>query len=165
MSTGGAGRNAPVKTYPKGEICPCPPGGIPHRGPAAPPLLRDAGPRGFPIIPGGLGAIEYLAGRELAILTGRPRLFAPLSAPPGTREMRAVFPVEAPSQVAGVIRARRRRPASSAARLLAVGQATYSATSRRRTQQRALRAATARLRGTSSGTLASAMVDGRPVSP
>ena len=71
---------------------------------------------GWPIIPGRLGQIEYHDGRNLAVFTDRPRLHAKLWAIPGVRrhqtgdrEMRALFPHEALEQVAGVIRARRRR--------------------------------------------------------
>jgi hypothetical protein len=71
---------------------------------------------GFPMIPGRYGQIEWFDGRDLAVYTDRPRLCARLWAIPGVRrhqtgdtEMRAVFPPEALKQVAGVIRARRRR--------------------------------------------------------
>jgi hypothetical protein len=82
---------------------------------------------GWPIIPGRLGQIEwYCNGQDchscplprelaLAVYTDRPRLFPKLWAIPGVRrwqtgdrEMRAVFPPEALTLVAGVIRARRR---------------------------------------------------------
>jgi hypothetical protein len=110
-------------------------------------VVLDA--EGFPMIPGRLGRIEwYCDGRDchgcplpgqpaLAVWTDRPRLFARLWALPGVRrwqtgdgEMRAVFPLEALTLVAGVIRARRRRAASSAAHLQAVGRPPTSATSR-----------------------------------
>ncbi len=75
---------------------------------------------GFPIIPGRYGQIEWFDGRDLAVYTNRPRLFRKLSAIPGVKrhqtgdtEMRAVFPPEALEQVAGVIRARRRRTQTS----------------------------------------------------
>ena len=79
------------------------------------------------MIPGRLGQIEWHCdgracygcpepGPLLAAWTDRPRLFAKLWAIPGIlrwqtgdAEMRALFPVEALEQVAGVIRARRRR--------------------------------------------------------
>ena len=70
---------------------------------------------GFPIIPGRYGHIEWFDGRELAVYSDRPRLFAKLWAIPGVRrhqtgdrEMRAVFPVETLKQVAAVIRAQRK---------------------------------------------------------
>jgi hypothetical protein len=93
---------------------------------------------GWPIIPGRLGQIEYHDGVELAVYTDRPRLFSKLWAIPGVRrhqtgdqEMRALFPSEAIEQVAGVIRARRRRTLNpEAARRLGAGTA-YSTTSRR----------------------------------
>ncbi len=71
-----------------------------------------------PIIPGRLGRIEWHdpEGRELAVYTDRPRLFARLLAVPGIRrhqtgdqELRALFPVAALPQVARLIKARRRR--------------------------------------------------------
>jgi hypothetical protein len=77
---------------------------------------RDA--EGFPVIPGRLGRIEWHdpEGRELAIYTDRPRLFARLLAIPGVRrhqtgdqEFRALFPAPVLLQVARVIKARRRR--------------------------------------------------------
>jgi hypothetical protein len=75
---------------------------------------------GFPLIPARYGQIEWFDGNDLAVYTDRPRLFARLWAIPGVRrhqtgdtEMRAVFPPEALEQVAGVIRARRRRTLSS----------------------------------------------------
>jgi hypothetical protein len=80
------------------------------------------------VIPRRLGRIEwYCDGRDchscplagepaLAVYTDRPRLFPRLLALPGVhrwqtgdREMRAVLPRGAMDQVAGVIRARRRR--------------------------------------------------------
>ena len=85
-------------------------------------ITRDA--EGFPAIPGRYGQIEWFDGRDLAVSSDRPRLFAKLWAIPGVRrhqtgdqEMRAIFPPEALEQVAGVIRARRQRPAASAAHL------------------------------------------------
>jgi hypothetical protein len=73
-------------------------------------------PEGWPIIPGRLGRLEWHDGARLAVHTDRPRLFARLWVIPsvrrwqtGDREMRALFPVEALEQVAGVIHARRRR--------------------------------------------------------
>ncbi len=75
---------------------------------------------GFPITPGGYGQIEWFDGRDLAVYTNRPRLFPKLWAIAGVRrhqtgdtEMRAVFPPEALEQVAGVIKARRRRTLAS----------------------------------------------------
>ena len=100
------------------------------------PFLALAGPlwlrvtkdsQGFPIIPGRYGRIEWFDGRDLAVYCDRLRLFAKLWAIPGVRrhqtgdhEMRATFPPEALEQVAGVIRARRQRPAASAAHLQGV---------------------------------------------
>jgi len=118
-------------------------------------LRALAGPRrwrvtadreGWPIIPGRLGQIEYHDGVELAVYTDRPRLFAKLWAIPGVRrhqtgdqEMRALFPSEAIEQVAGVIRARRRRTLNpEAARRLGAGTA-YRATSRRQDRGQVIR--------------------------
>jgi hypothetical protein len=85
-------------------------------------LITDA--EGFPTIPGRYGRIEWFDGRDLAVYSDRPRLFPRIWAIPGVRrhqtgdqEMRAIFPPEALEQVAGVIRARRQRPAASAAHL------------------------------------------------
>ncbi len=88
---------------------------------------------GFPFIPGPDGQIEWYcdgvncASRfggscpvprqfALAVYTDHPRLFEKLWAIPGVKrhqtgdtEMRAVFPTEALEQVAGVIKARRKR--------------------------------------------------------
>jgi hypothetical protein len=71
---------------------------------------------GFPIIPGRYGQIEWTGGSDLAVYSRRPRLFQKLWAIAGVRqhqtgdtEMRAVFPPEALEQVAGVIKARRKR--------------------------------------------------------
>jgi hypothetical protein len=71
---------------------------------------------GFAIIPGRYGQIEWFDGRDLAVYTNRPRLFARLWAVPGVRrhqtgdrEMRAVFPPEALEQIAATIKGRRRR--------------------------------------------------------
>jgi len=76
---------------------------------------------GFPMIPGRYGQIEWFDGRALAVYTNRPRLFEKLWAIAGVKrhqtgdtEMRAVFPPEAMEQVAGVIKARRRRTLSPA---------------------------------------------------
>jgi hypothetical protein len=78
----------------------------------------DHDTEGFPVIPGRLGRIEWHdpEGRELAVYTDRPRLFARLLAIRGVRrhqtgdqELRALFPVAALSQVAQVIQIRRRR--------------------------------------------------------
>jgi hypothetical protein len=85
-------------------------------------LIMDA--EGYPAIPGRYGRVEWFNGRELAVYCGHPRLFAKIWAIPGVRrhqtgddEMRAILPPEALEQVAGVIRARRQRPAASAAHL------------------------------------------------
>jgi hypothetical protein len=86
----------------------------------------DAG--GFPFIPGRYGRIEWLCDGvncsacalpgqfALAVYTDHRRLFEKLWAISGVKrhqtgdtEMRAVFPPEALEQVAGVIKARRRR--------------------------------------------------------
>jgi hypothetical protein len=79
---------------------------------------------GFPMIPGRYGSIEWFDGADLAVYSDRPRLFAKIWAVPrvrrhqtGDQEMRAIFPPEALEQVAGVIRARRQRPAASAGHL------------------------------------------------
>ena len=68
----------------------------------------------------GDGQIEWFDGRDLAVYTNRPRLFAKVWSVPGVRrhqtgdsEMRAVFPPEALQQVATVIRARRKRTQTS----------------------------------------------------
>ena len=75
---------------------------------------------GFPVIPGRYGQIEWFDGTELAVYTGRPRLFARLWAILGVRrhqtgdiEMRAVFATGALQPVARVIKARRRRTLSA----------------------------------------------------
>src|SRR5262245_18871404 len=69
---------------------------------------------GFPLIPGRYGRVEWFDGRDLAVYSDRPRLFAKIWAVPGVRrhqtgdqEMRAVFPPEALEQVAALIRAKR----------------------------------------------------------
>ena len=74
---------------------------------------------GFPYIPGRYGRVEWFDGRDLAVSSDRPRVFVKLWAIPGVRryqtgdtEMRALFPLEALEQVAGVIKARRRRALS-----------------------------------------------------
>src|SRR5207249_520943 len=90
---------------------------------ARPRRLRvEADPEGFPMIPGRYGRVEWFDGHELAAYSDRPKVFAKVWAIPsvqrhqtGDQEMRAVFPVEALEQVAGVIRAKRRRSLSSEA--------------------------------------------------
>jgi hypothetical protein len=53
---------------------------------AAPYRFRmQADSEGFPVIPGQYGQIESLDGRDLAVYTNRPRLFAKLGAIPGMR--------------------------------------------------------------------------------
>jgi hypothetical protein len=73
------------------------------------------------MIPGRYGQIEWYDGKDLAVYSDHPKVFQKLWAIPGVRrwqtgdrEMRALFPPEALDQVAGVIRARRRRTLSSA---------------------------------------------------
>jgi hypothetical protein len=85
-------------------------------------VIADA--EGYPAIPGRYGRLEWFDGRDLAVYSDHPRFFTKLWAIPGVRrhqtgdhEMRAIFPPEALEQVAGVIRARRQRPAASAAHL------------------------------------------------
>ena len=85
-------------------------------------VITDA--EGYPVIPGRYGHLEWFDGHDLAVYCDRPRLFAKIWAIPGVRrhqtgdqEMRAILPPEALEQVAGLIRARRRRPAASAAHL------------------------------------------------
>jgi hypothetical protein len=87
-------------------------------------LRVTADAEGYPAIPGRYGRVEWFDGRDLAVYCNRPRLFVKVWAIPGVRrhqtgdqEMRATFPPEALEQVAGVIRARRQRPAASAAHL------------------------------------------------
>jgi hypothetical protein len=121
-------------------------------------FLVQADAEGWPVIPGRYGQIEwYCHGHDcaarfrgfcpvprqfaLAVYTDRPRLFEKLWVIPGVQrhqtgdhEMRAVFPPEALEQVAGVIKARRRRTLSpEAARKLGAGTA-YRATSGRHTK-------------------------------
>jgi hypothetical protein len=76
-------------------------------------VMTDA--EGFPLCPGRYGQIEWFDGRDLAVYSDRPRLFAKIWAIPGVRrhqtgdpEVRATFPPEALEQVVGVIRAKRR---------------------------------------------------------
>jgi hypothetical protein len=79
-------------------------------------LRVGADSEGFPIIPGRYGQIEWFDGKGWAVYSDHPKVFEKLWAIPGVRrwqtgdqEMRALFPPEALEQVAGVIRARRRR--------------------------------------------------------
>src|SRR5215831_10559041 len=69
---------------------------------------------GYPVIPGRYGVIEWFDGRNLAVYSDRPRLFAKIWAIPGVHrhqtgddEMRATFPPEALERVAAVIQAKR----------------------------------------------------------
>ena len=121
---------------------------------AAPHRLRvQAGAEGFPVIPGRYGQIEwYCDGQDcaarlggfcplprqfaLAVSTDRPRLFQKLWAIPGVKrhqtgdyEMRAVFPPEALEQVAGVIKARRKRSLSPDVARKLGARTAYRATS------------------------------------
>lgn len=113
----------------------------------------QADAEGFPIIPGRYGQIEwYCDGQDcaarfggfcpmprqfaLAVYTDRPRLFQKLWAIPGVRrhqtgdhEMRAVFPPEALEQVAGVIKARRKRTLSPEIARKLGAKTAYRATS------------------------------------
>jgi hypothetical protein len=77
-------------------------------------VIRDV--EGWPVIPGKLGRLEWHDGRELAVYTARPRLFAKLWTIPGVRrwqtgdqEVRGLFPVAALPAVTTLSRARRRR--------------------------------------------------------
>ena|SRR3989442_13659281 len=102
----------------------------PHR------LRVQADAEGFPVIPGRYGQIEWFDGQDLAVYSNRPRLFEKVWAIPGVKrhqtgdhEMRAIFPPEALEQVAGVLKARRKRTLSpEAARKLGAGTA-YRSTS------------------------------------
>jgi hypothetical protein len=67
---------------------------------------------GLPLIPGRYGQIEWFDGNDLAVYTDRPRLFARLWAISGIRRHQTVFPAEALEEIAGVIKARRRRTLS-----------------------------------------------------
>jgi hypothetical protein len=69
---------------------------------------------------GKLGRIEWAGGSDLTVYTNRRRLFEKLWAIPGVKrhqtgdtEMRALFPPEALEQIAGVIRAKRKRSGPS----------------------------------------------------
>ena len=127
----------------------------------------QADAEGFPVIPGSYGQIEwYCDGHDcaarfggfcqlprqfaLAVYTDRPRLFEKLWAIPGVRrhqtgdhEMRAVFPPEALEQVAGVIKARRKRTLSpEAARKLGAGTAYRASSGRQMATKRTHQGAT-----------------------
>ena len=115
-------------------------------------LRADA--EGWPVIPGRYGQIEwYCDGHDcaarvggfcplprqfaMAVYTDRPRLFQKLWAIPGVKrhqagdhEMRAVFPPEALEQVAGVIKARRKRTLSPEVARKLGAKTAYRATSR-----------------------------------
>jgi len=111
-------------------------------------VIRDA--EGWPVIPGRRGQIEWhcdgrtchgcpVPGPLLAVWTDHRCLEAKLGAipgmlrwQPGDAERRALFPPEALEQVAGVIRARRRRlgrPLTSDQALRMRARARVSATS------------------------------------
>jgi hypothetical protein len=88
------------------------------------------------VIPGKLGRLEYHDGRELAVYSDRPRVFARLWAVPGIRrwqvgdkEVRALVPSASLPEVAGIIQAPRRRPAKSAAPLQKAPTPAYRVTS------------------------------------
>jgi hypothetical protein len=123
---------------------------------AVPYRLRvQADAEGFPVIPGRYGQIEWHCDGQdcaarfggfcslprqfaLAVYTDRPRLFQKLWAIPGVKrhqtgdhEMRAVFPPEALEQVAGVIKARRKRTLSPEVARKLGAKTAYRATSRR----------------------------------
>ena len=104
-----------------------------HRALAEPHRFRvQADAEGFPVIPGQYGQMERYCDRvnclscalpgqfALTVYTDRPRLFTKMwsitGAHPhqtGDTEMRAVFPPEALAQVAGVIKALRKRTLAS----------------------------------------------------
>jgi len=80
----------------------------------------QADAEGFSMIPGRYGRVEWFDGRALAVYCDHPKLFRKLWAianvrrhQTGDSEMRAVFPPEALEQVAGVIRASRKRTQTS----------------------------------------------------
>jgi hypothetical protein len=77
---------------------------------------------GWPVIPGKLGRLEWHDGHALAVYSGRPHVFARLSAVPGIRrwqvgdqEVRGLVPVEGLAEVAGLFQARKRRVLTSEA--------------------------------------------------
>ncbi len=111
----------------------------------------QADDEGFPFIPGRYGRIEWhcdgvhcsscaLPGQfALAVYTDRPRLLRKIWAIPGVKwhqtgdtEMRAVFPVEALEQVAGVIRAHRKSGIGSEVAKKIGSRTAFGGTSRRR---------------------------------
>src|SRR5262249_43847301 len=142
----------------------------------------QADAEGFPIIPGRYGQIEwYCDGQDcaarfggfcplprqfaLAVYTNRPRLFQKLWAIPGVKrhqtgdhEMRAVFPPEALEQVAGGIKARRRRTLSPETGRKLGAKTAYRATSRGQ------KAASGVRQGIHTGVRGSALREGLKVS-
>jgi hypothetical protein len=91
---------------------------------------------GWPMVPCKLGRLGWHDGRAIAIYTDDPRLFARLWAVPGRpalaggdQEGRALVAVDRLPEVATLIQAPRRRPATSAAHLQRVPDPTYRATS------------------------------------
>jgi len=99
--------------------------------------VRTPDPEGWPVILGRYGQVEHHDASELAVYSAHTRVWPKLWAIPGVRrhqtgdrEMRALIPTEAIDQVAGVIQARRRRPAGSTAHLQKPAGPPYSLTSR-----------------------------------
>lgn len=80
---------------------------------------------GFPIIPGRLGQVEWFTSTGVAVYSAHPGVFRRLAALPGvtrhqvgSTEIRYLATLEGITEVAGVIRARRRRPPSDPGKLL-----------------------------------------------
>jgi len=104
--------------------------GVPYR------LRVQADAEGFPVVQGRYGQIEWYDGQDFAVYSTHPRLFEKLWAIPGVKrhqtgdhEMRAVFPPEALEQVAGVIKARRKRALSPEAARKLGARTAYRVTS------------------------------------